>query len=191
LDEQVLIQALRLGDEQAFHWLVENYRNRVYHTVLNMLQDGEEAEDATQEVFIQVYESVGQFRQDAALSTWIYRIAVRKALDKLRRKKTRQQLQKWLPGWMPQEKKNDTTGFEHPGIQFDNKEKAGILFKAISKLPAKQQLAFTLIKVQGMNYADVSAIMEQGIKAIESLVDRAKKNLQQELQSFYNDNRNG
>jgi len=163
--------------------MVESYRNKVYNTVLNILQDTSEAEDSAQEVFIQVYESISSFKEESSLSTWIYRIAVRKALDKLRRRKTRQRLQKWIP-WLPEEEAIQTN-FYHPGITLDNKEKAGILFKAIEALPEKQKIAFTLIRVQGMKYEEVSAIMQQNIKAIESLLSRAKQNLQKQLANFH------
>ena len=183
--EQELIQELRQGQEPAFRWLVENYRNRVFHTVLNILQDTNEAEDAAQETFIQVFESVGTFKGESSLSTWIYRIAVHKALDKIRRKKSRQQLHKLLPWWMPEEKKSSDTQFHHPGILAENKEKAAVLFKAIGTLPEKQRLAFTLIKVQGMNYEEACAIMQQNVKAVESLISRAKLNLQKQLEDYY------
>jgi RNA polymerase sigma factor (sigma-70 family) len=185
LNEQELIQELRQGQEPAFRWLVEHYRNRVFHTVLNILQDSNEAEDAAQETFIQVFESVGTFKEESSLSTWIYRIAVHKALDKIRRKKTRQKLQKLLPWWMPEEKKSTETPFHHPGILAESKEKAAVLFKAIDSLPEKQRLAFTLIKVQGMNYEEACGIMEQNIKAVESLISRAKLNLQKQLEEYY------
>jgi RNA polymerase sigma-70 factor (ECF subfamily) len=185
LNEQELIRELRQGNEPAFRWLVENYRNRVFHTVLNILQDTKEAEDAAQETFIQVFESVGAFKEESSLSTWIYRIAVRKALDKIRRRKTRQKLQKLLPWWMPEEKKSTDASFQHPGIVTENKEKAAILFKAIESLPEKQKLAFTLIKVQGMNYEEACEVMQQNIKAVESLISRAKTNLQKQLENYY------
>ena len=152
-------------DEAAFKWLVEAYRNKVYNTVLNILQDEAEADDSAQEVFIQVYESISSFKQESSLSTWIYRIAVRKALDKLRKRKTRKQLNKFLPWWMPEEKKSGRN-FYHPGVTLENKQKAAVLFKAIDSLPEKQKLAITLIKVQGMNYEEASTIMDQSIKAI-------------------------
>ncbi len=185
MNEQELIQQLRQGNEPAFRWLVENYRNRVFHTVLNILQDSKEAEDAAQETFIQVFESVGAFKEESSLATWIYRIAVRKALDKLRRKKTRQRLHQVLPWWMPDEKKSSNELFHHPGIAAENKEKAAVLFKAIESLPEKQRLAFTLIKVQGMNYEEACAVMGQNIKAVESLITRAKLNLQKLLEEYY------
>ena len=184
LNEQELILQLQQGNEPAFRWLVENYRNRVFHTVLNILQDSEEAEDATQETFIQVFESVKQFKQESSLSTWVYRIAVHKALDKIRRRKSRQKLRQFLPWWMPDEKKS-TAVFHHPGIVAENKEKAAVLFKAIESLPEKQKIAFTLIKVQGMNYEEACEIMQQSVKAVESLISRAKVNLQKELEDYY------
>jgi RNA polymerase sigma-70 factor (ECF subfamily) len=185
LTEQELIHQLKQGDEPAFRWLVENYRNRVFASVLNILQDTKEAEDAAQETFIQAYESIGAFKEEATLATWIYRIAVRKALDKLRRRKRRQRLHTILPWWMPEESKHKNEAFEHPGVLVENKEKAAILFKAITALPEKQRLAFTLIKVQGMSYEDTCAIMEQSVKAVESLVSRAKANLQNSLANYY------
>lgn len=185
MNEQELIQQLKQGNEPAFRWLVENYRNRIFHTALNILQDNKEAEDAAQETFIQVFESVKTFKEESSLSTWIYRIATRKALDKIRRRKTRQKLHKILPWWMPEEKKSSNALFEHPGIAAENKEKAAILFKAIESLPDKQKLAFTLIKVQGMNYEEACEVMQQSIKAVESLISRAKVNLQKQLEKYY------
>ena len=185
LNEQELIQLLRQGNEPAFRWLVENYRNRVFHTVLNILQDTKEAEDAAQETFIRVFESIRSFKEESSLSTWIYRIAVRKALDKIRRRKARQRLHQILPWWMPEEKKSTDASFQHPGIVAENKEKAAVLFKAIDSLPEKQKLAFTLIKVQGMNYEEACEIMQQNIKAVESLISRAKVNLQKQLEHYY------
>jgi len=186
LNERELIEGLRQGEEPAFRCLVEEYRNRIFHTVLNILQDRDEAEDAAQETFIQVFESIKNFKEESSLSTWIYRIATRKALDKLRRRKTRGRLHQLLPWWMPQEKKGDEQGFQHPGIQAENKEKAAVLFKAISNLPEKQRVAFTLIKVQGMNYEEACKILEQNIKAVESLITRARINLQKSLENYYN-----
>ena len=149
------------------------------------MQNSEDAEDAAQETFIQVFESVAKFKEESSLATWIYRIATRKALDKIRKRKLRKSLQVILPWWMPEEKKKDETVFLHPGILAENKEKAAVLFKAMACLPDKQQLAFTLIKVQGMNYEEVCAIMQQSTKAVESLVSRAKANLQNQLKKYY------
>ena len=182
MEERELIHRLLQKDEHAFKWLVETYRNKVYQTVLNILQDTEDAEDSAQEVFIQVYESISSFKQQSSLSTWIYRIAVRKALDKLRKRKTRQRLTKILPWWMPEENKSASGDFYHPGVLLEHKQKTAILFRAINALPEKQKIAITLIKIQNMSYEEASEIMQQSIKAVESLISRAKQNLQKQLE---------
>ena len=185
MNENELINGLRHKDEDSFRWLVECYRNRVFGTILNIVQNKNDAEDAAQEVFVQVYESIGEFKGESSLSTWLYKIAVRKAIDKLRRRKTRQRLNQFFPGLLHDEGRETHYEFHHPGIALENKEKARVLFKAISSLPEKQRLAFTLIKVQGMSYDEAGLILQQSIKAMESLISRAKVNLQKRLEKFY------
>lgn len=185
LEEHYQITQLKQRNEVAFRWLVDNYRNRIHSVALNILQNTDEAEDTAQETFIQVFESIHSFKGNSSLSTWIHKIAVNTALNKLRSKKRRQNLQKILPWWMPAEAKSNETFFQHPGIALEKKEKAAILFKAVETLPEKQRIAFTLIKVQGMSYDEASTIMQQGIKSLESLIVRANNNLQKELESYY------
>jgi len=73
--ERRFIERLRERDERAFNELVEAYETRIYQLVYRMLGRRDEAEDMAQEVFVQVFKAIGQFRGDAKLSTWIYRIA--------------------------------------------------------------------------------------------------------------------
>ena len=184
LNEFDLIQGLQTGEESAFRLLVETYQKPVYNTVLNILQDEHEAEDAAQEVFIKVYQSISRFRGDSALSTWIYRISVHVALDKCRRRKSRvkfSQLKNWFGAG---DKEPEVTGHYHPGIRLENKEKAARLFKAIDALPENQRIVFTLLKVQGLSYEEVCQIMNKKLKAVESLMSRAKLNLQQKLEHY-------
>ena len=178
MNEQELIQLLRVKNEPAFKWLVDTYHQRVYNTVLSLVQNESDAEDVTQEVFIKVFESISSFRGEAKLSTWIYRISVHKALDKIKRTKTKKRFALFVP-WMQSEPEEP---FYHPGLMLDKKEKGAVLFQAIRQLPDNQQIAFTLIKVQGMNYEEVSRIMKISVKAIESLLSRAKANLQKTLE---------
>jgi RNA polymerase sigma factor (sigma-70 family) len=183
--EKVIIENLKKGDEQAFRWLVDHYRNRIYYSVINILYDAEEAEDTVQDTFIQVYESIKSFNGDSSLATWIYRIAVRKALEKLRRQKTRKQIFALMPWWMPQESQSFDAVHLNPGIELENKEKAIVLFRAMESLPNNQRIAFNLIQVQGMSYAEVCGIMQLSVKATESLISRAKENLRKKLISYY------
>jgi RNA polymerase sigma-70 factor (ECF subfamily) len=76
--------------------------------------------------------------------------------------------------------------FNHPGVTLDNKESAAVLFKAISELPENQRIAFTLNKVEGLSYQEVSEVMDTTVSSVESLMHRAKNNLRKKLEDYYN-----
>jgi RNA polymerase sigma factor (sigma-70 family) len=181
LNELTLIKGLKEGNEQSFRILVEEYRDRVYNCALHILQNTAEAEDAAQETFIRVFHHIHAFKGASSLSTWIYRITVNQALEIQRKKKNRQRLNAVFPWWMPDERKSSEAEWLNPGISAENKEKARQLFDAIHSLPERQKIAFTLIQVQGLSYEEAGAVMELGVKALESLISRSKENLRKKL----------
>ena len=75
--------------------------------------------------------------------------------------------------------------FHHPGVVLDQKENASVLFKAIGQLPENQRIAFTLHKVDGLSYQEVSEVMETSVSSVESLIHRAKTNLKKKLEDYY------
>ncbi len=179
LSETKLIQALLQKSEPAFKELVDSYQKMVYNTVLGIIQQEQEAEDIAQEVFIQVYLSIDGFRQDAKLSTWIYRIATTKALDWERKKKTKKRFGQIVNIFSGDNKPfYDVADFNHPGIQLEKKEQAAVLFRALKNLPENQRVAFILIKTEGLSYQETSEVMNLSVKAIEACMHRAKINLQ-------------
>ena len=186
MNEQELIALLKERDESAFKQLVLTWQDMVYNTVLGIVQHEEDAEDVSQEVFVQVFQSISSFKSESKLSTWIYRIATTKALDHLRKKKRKKRFAfvQSLFGMQEQEKELPAT-FNHPGIILDNKEKAAVLFKALEKLPEKQKVAFTLHKVEGLSYQEVGEVMQTTLPAVESLIHRAKGNLKKQLTDYY------
>lgn len=186
MNEQALIERLKQGDQTAFKEIVETWQDMVYNTAVGILQSVEDAEDVSQEVFVQVYESVHTFKGESKFSTWLYRITLSKAMDLIRKKKRKKRfaLIKSIFG------ENDEIAvhppeFNHPGIVLDNKEKAGELFKAIGALPENQRIAFTLHKVEGLSYQEVSEVMETSVSSVESLMHRAKTNLRKTLENYY------
>ena len=186
LTETQLVVELKNGSEQAFSVLVQTYQNMVFNAVLGIVQQLEEAEDVAQEVFIQVYQSIKGFRGDAKLSTWVYRISITKALDFERGKKAKKRINalKNIIG-IGEKDESSIPDFHHPGIALDIKEEANILFKAIKKLPENQRVAFVLIKVEGLNYANTAQILNTTEKGIEGLMQRAKENLRKILADYY------
>jgi len=190
LNEQLLIQQLQQGLEYAFSQLVEAYQHLVYNPVLGIVQNKEEAEDVSQDVFIQVYQSIKQFKGESKLSTWLYRIAITKSLDWQRRKNRKKRFA-FVEGLFGADDsiKHDPPEFNHPGVAMENKEQAALLFKAIKQLPNNQKVAFTLNKVEGLSYLEVATVMQVTEASVEAFLHRAKQNLRKELGNYYNKNK--
>jgi len=190
LNEWTLIEQLQQGDESAFKFIVDNWKDMVYNTALSIVQQAEDAEDVTQEVFVQVYQSIRGFKRESKFSTWLYKITLSKAMDHERKKKRKKRFAfvKSLFGEGSEAVVN-LPDFNHPGVTLDNKEKAGILFKAMQSLPENQRVAFVLNKVEGLSYQEISEVMDTTVSAVESLLHRAKTNLRKELKNFYGQNK--
>jgi len=89
MEERELIDAIRKKDEKAFRTLMQQYDTMAGRVILRITSDKDETRDLVQEVFITVWEKIDNFREDASVSTWIYRLSVNKALNHLRWKKLR------------------------------------------------------------------------------------------------------
>ena len=187
MSEVELISLLRNGDAAAFEMLVKTHQHRVFNTCLGIMQQREEAEDVAQEVFIEVYQSIHHFRGESKLSTWLYRIAVTRSLDALRKKKRKKRFAflKSLFSDSGDELKFDAPDFVHPGVLLENQERSKILFAAIDTLPENQKTAFILSKIEDLSQKEISEIMGNSVGAVESLLSRARLNLQKQLEEYY------
>lgn len=184
MTDQQLIEGLKNKNEQAFRLLVSRYQEMVISTCFHFLQDTDDAHDVAQEVFIEVFKSISRFRQDAAIATWLYRIAVNKSLNYLRSKKSRQPFLsvERLFGSQVSDKNFAEPDFTTPlEKEAEYTLRAKMLHKAIEALPTNQKTAFTLHKFNHLPYAEIAEIMEVSLSAVESLIHRAKKNLQAQL----------
>ncbi len=186
LNQPELIVQLKQGEPAAFTKLVNEYEELVYNTVLGIVQEPDDADDITQEVFIQVYRSISSFKAESQLSTWLYRIAINKSLD-FEKSKQRKKRFAFIQSLLGNGGNSMVTvpDFNHPGIILENKQSSMELFAALKKIPEKQRIAFTLHKLEGQSHSEVAAIMETTVTAVESLMARAKENLQKELKYFY------
>lgn len=189
MNELDLIQQLREGDEQAFKSLVTNYQDLVFNTAVGIVQNSEDAEDVAQEVFIQVYRSIDQFKGDARLSTWIYRITTTKALDHIRSRKRKKRFAFITSLFGPNDELvHEPVDFQHPGVALDRKEQAALLFQMIAQLPENQKVAFTLHKTEELSYQEIADVMQLSVSAVESLLFRARQNLRKLLEKYYQQN---
>lgn len=190
MDERILVERLKQGEEAAFKTIVDTWQDMVFNTALGIVQNAEDAEDISQEVFVQVYQSVSSFKGDSKFSTWLYRIAITKSLDHERRKKRKKRFA-FVKSLFGEESEViiHPPDFNHPGVVMDKKENAAALFQAINTLPENQRIAFSLHKVEGLSYQEVSEVMNTTVSSVESLMHRAKNNLKKNLEDYYNENK--
>lgn len=188
MTEQEIIKGLQNQQESAFKELVQNYQKQVVNTCFGIIHDRDDAEDVAQEVFIEVFRSVDKFRAESKISTWLYRIAVNRSLNFIRDNKKR----KWFQSFddSAQNRNNELRSLvgsksDTPEYELEKNERAAMLHEAINSLPQNQKVAFTLSKYEDLSYQEISAVMNLSISSVESLLFRAKKNLQKKLYKCY------
>ncbi len=186
IGDSKLIYKLKNADEDGYRQLIQEYQEKIFNTCISLVKNADDADDLTQEVFIEIFNSIHKFREDSLLSTWIYRITVNKSLEHLRKLKRKKRIRiLTLFNKENQEMNQEATDFNHPGVLAENEEQSRILFQAIEKLTESQKVAFTLHKLEGLSYDQIADIMQKSLSSVESLMHRAKTNLKKELYDYY------
>tara|TARA_R110002050_G_scaffold4573_1_gene22043 strand:+ start:27744 stop:28322 length:579 start_codon:yes stop_codon:yes gene_type:complete len=192
LIENEFIEGLQNHNANAYGKLIDDFQQKVFVTCISFVPNKEDAEDIAQDVFVEVFNSIHKFKGNSKLSTWIYKITTNKCLEFIRKRNTKKRfafMQSLFGNEIPIDKSSYFTEMNHPGILLENKEKSEILFKAINQLPEAQKVVFSLSKVDGMSYQEICDITEKSLSSVESLMFRAKKNLQDSLENFYKNNK--
>jgi RNA polymerase sigma-70 factor, ECF subfamily len=170
-----LVRRAQAGDEEAFATLFQQHKSRVYSVCLLMTKDAADAEDLTQEAFLQVFRTVGSFRGDAAFSTWLYRVAVNTVLMKLRRRKS--------PATVSLDEPVNT---ESPSLRRDigknDPDLTGVvdriaLRRAIDELPEGCRMIFALHEVEGYQHHEIAELLNCSIGNSKSQLHKAKLKL--------------
>jgi RNA polymerase sigma factor (sigma-70 family) len=177
-----LISQLQAGSESAFRTLVAQHQGRVYRTALSFVRVPEEAEDVAQEVFLDVYRTINQFRGETSLRTWLYRLTTFRALKHQQRARTQKRfaLLTSLFGKNNELLHNPPSG-PHPQAELEARESQQRVAKLIARLPDKQQVAFTLRHEQDLSYEEIAAVLRTSVPAVESLLFRARQTLRKAL----------
>lgn len=182
-DEDV-IKSILQGEIQKYRILVEKYQQMVFKTSMGFLHNKNDADDLTQEVFIQAYQSLNRFRGTAAFSTWLYRITVNAALNK-KRKSFKEllfnQIDSFLGQGIIEEDYFLPSDPENPEEIVIRKEHTEWLQKALDSLPDNQRTAIVLSKYDDLSQKEIAEIMNKTEGAVEALLQRAKKNLRDNL----------
>jgi RNA polymerase sigma-70 factor, ECF subfamily len=182
------INKLKAGDRSAFHELVALHGKQVINTCYRLLLDREDAEDVSQEVFIEVFQSIGTFRGEAKLSTWIYRIAVTRSLDEIKKRNRKKRITSFGKLLHLDEAAHWIAGGTTPDVFLHEEERMKEVRQALDALPDNQRVAFALSKIDGYTNREIAEIMKTTTIAVESLVHRAKKKLSDELKKILKKN---
>ena len=170
--ERSLIERAQAGDDQAFAALFEQHKKRVYSVCLLMTKDVAEAEDLTQEAFLQVFRTIGTFRGDSAFSTWLYRIAVNTVLMKLRRQKNKVTVSLTEPVSHDAPSVTHDLGRKDPNLSGTIDRIA--LLRAISALPEGCRRVFALHEIDGYQHHEIARLLRCSIGNSKSQLHKAK-----------------
>ena len=181
--EREIILSILGGDPAAYRQLVETYQGRIYGMVCGMVRDPEEARDVTQDVFIKAYQSLERFRIDSNFYTWIYRIAMHRAIDHLRKKKRR-----------PVQVYDDEVATHHggelspdharesPDATLQRSRLRAQIQEAISKLSPDHRQVIVLRELEGLSYREIAEILEVPEGTVMSRLFHARRKLLEVMQ---------
>ncbi|MFW6310478.1 MAG: RNA polymerase sigma factor [Prolixibacteraceae bacterium] len=183
LEEKELLLNLQEGDKTAFRQFFNRYQQLVFNVCYRMCDSREVAEDITQDVFIKAFQSIANFRGDAKLSTWLYRITVNTCLKNQNRKKLNRIVSL---DFLLKEEESTYSIFdsESPEQKLEKTETEQIVRCAIQKLSARQKTAVVLHRYENLSYEEIARVMAISIPAVESLLHRAKENLSEKLKKI-------
>jgi RNA polymerase sigma-70 factor (ECF subfamily) len=163
----------------TFDEIYFEHHKMVFNLALHYVQNIEDAEEITQDVFVKVFDNLNTFKKQSSLKTWVYRITINQSLDFIKGKNA--QKRNFLYSIFSINDSNfkfQPSNFNHPGIELELKEAYQKIFEAINQLSDNQKTALILLKIEDKSQAETAEIMNLNVKALESLFQRAKNNLE-------------
>ncbi len=191
IDDRVLIRQCRDGDSVAMERLILRYQNRIYNVILKMCGDLDDAAELTQETFVKVIENIDKFEGRSGFYTWAFRIAVNLTLNfcqknaklNLRSLDTEQeqcsdQARQFLGEFLSDDSSPD------PVAIAQNKELYEIALKALMKLDDAQRAVIVLRDIEGMNYTQISKVLDIELGTVRSRLSRARNKLNRIMEAI-------
>lgn len=198
-DQEQVIKRILEGETELFRLLVDCYHNRIFVLTRGFVHVVQDAEDLTQDTFINAFVSLGSFKGKSDFSTWLYRIAVNTTYSFLRKKPRQATNNKKIDSAI--EETNDKRT-EWANGQIDVRERGRdpyettsqkqineLIYREIDRLPTSQRTAFVLSRVEEMSQKEIAKVMNSSVHAVESLLQRAKKRLKIKLIPIINESR--
>jgi len=190
-DESELVTELQSGSEAAFDWLVTHYHAPVFNLILGMLGDPSDAADGTQEVFLKAFKGIRQFRRGSSLKTWLYRIAIREALN--HRRWFKRHLQKTVSIDAEPEEGQARIEIEDlhatPFDQLASREIQAVVQQALAQVPDVFRGAVILRDLEGLSYEEVAEVLECSVGTVKSRILRGRRALKELLDPLLGEHR--
>lgn len=193
LRDEELVARIREGEDWATEELVNRYQQKTYAIAYHMCgEDGEEAQDLTQEAFLRVFRSLVKFRGDSSFYTWFYRIVVNVCLDSRRRSRRWKQIfspwrqvqrGKGSEGDVPEEQP-DMRDDINPVSALSGKQFAKEIKRSLKALPERQRLVFQLKVLHGMSIREIAQVIGTAEGTVKSHLFRATRFLREELKEW-------
>ena len=162
-DDRVLVDAAGAGDLDAFVVLVRRHQGSVYRVALRLVGSAADAEDVAQETFVQAWRSLGGFRGESALSTWLYRIVTNRALDLVAKRRPTAQF----------EDSEGEQDLDPATIVADNEQTARVM-RAVGALPLEQRAALVLRDFEGLTYDQIGEVLGISLAAVKGRIHRGR-----------------
>lgn len=183
--EKFLLEKAKAGDVAAFEELIESYQRKIFNIALRIVGNYDDANDLAQEVLIRIYKSIGNFKEQSSLSTWIYRITTNVCLDDIRKRKNRKviSLDEEIRVEDGEMQRQIVSSDPLPEDTAEKGELRELVKDAISSLSDEHRLVIVLRDLQGFSYEEIARILKCPEGTVKSRINRARLTLKNVLQS--------
>ncbi len=183
IPDDVYVHKTVEGDVEAFNELVNRHHTKIYGLAYRMLGNAEDAEDATQETFLEAYKSIKSFRFQSQFGTWLYRVGLNTCNQYIRKAKSRNRMldaytDNTAAGGMTEER-------EIPERKTIKTEQSQVVQSAIDRLPPKQREVITLYYMQHLKYKEIAEVLNCSLGTVASRLNKATQNLKVKLEKYY------
>ncbi|RMG65231.1 MAG: sigma-70 family RNA polymerase sigma factor [Calditrichaeota bacterium] len=186
-DDHRLIEQAKKGNQKAFETLMHRYRNLVYHVMLKMIRNPQDAEDLTQEAFMKAFHALNSFNEEYAFSTWLMKIATNNCIDLLRKRKL-----KAISIDQPVQVKDDAIRIELPDRdptperRLLSREQSRLIDQAIDSLPPLYRHVIVLRHREEKSYEEIAEILDLPLGTVKARIFRAREMLNKKIKELFN-----
>jgi RNA polymerase sigma-70 factor, ECF subfamily len=181
-----LMARVASGDDEAFEILVNRHQTSILNLIYRFVGDRAQAKDLAQEVFLRVWQAAKTYKPEAKFTTWIYRIATNLCLNELKSARRKRWFSLHRTGEDAEKTLEETLPDGSPSAEdlLLTRERTRRIADALQNLPANQRMALVLRRYDDLPYEEIARVMDCSVSAVESLLVRAKRTLQEKLKDF-------